>query len=143
MNLHHLIYHSHVSPYLALKDLRSILDSALAFNEGNNITGCLLKHENEFLQILEGEEFILNHLFEKIKKDERHHSVSLLEFRPVDYRYFKKWSMAFYSMNSNQLLKLGETIGISGLSNLNVRGDLGHLKVSELFRNVHVLKSAS
>ncbi len=50
-----LIYHSLAKPGLTLSEIDAILAKASAFNTKNNITGCLLYHNHEFIQILEGE----------------------------------------------------------------------------------------
>jgi len=67
---------------------------ARANNEDLEVTGALLVTDHYFVQTLEGEEGRVRALFEKIRGDERHDEVILLEEeRPVG-RVFGKWAMA-------------------------------------------------
>ena len=51
-----LIYYSTASPDLSTNDILNILENSRDFNSKNEITGCLLYHNNEFVQLIEGEE---------------------------------------------------------------------------------------
>ena len=51
-----LIYYSTASPDLSKNDILNILENSRDFNSKNEITGCLLYHNNEFVQLIEGEE---------------------------------------------------------------------------------------
>lgn len=63
---------------LTSTDISDILKVARDFNKKNNITGCLLYHNNEFIQIMEGEKKIVQVLYSKIVKDSRHFNVNLI-----------------------------------------------------------------
>ena len=94
--MYQLNYHSKASPHLDLKDLDAILEEATATNSIRDITGCLIYHNNFFVQILEGNKNDVLEVFEKIKTDKRHHSVTMLWESTVDKRYFSEWNMAYY-----------------------------------------------
>ena len=51
-----LIYRSITVPNISDAEINAMLKTSRKFNSENNITGCLLFHNNEFIQILEGEE---------------------------------------------------------------------------------------
>ena len=55
----------------------------------------LLYHEGSFLQVLEGDEQVLESLYAKIAKDKRHHRLVALLRRQVDTRHFDQWQMGF------------------------------------------------
>jgi hypothetical protein len=101
-----LIYHSEANHNLTPEDISNILKTARDFNFENNITGCLLYHNNEFLQIIEGEREIVQELFASIEKDKRHSSVSLLAKDGKNERMFSGWSMAFDEFNSPEAEKI-------------------------------------
>jgi hypothetical protein len=69
--MYELMYHSEAMPELALQDIKAILTSARLYNSKNNITGCLLYHNHEFIQVLEGEQSKVKELFRHIEKDTR------------------------------------------------------------------------
>ncbi|MFW2732183.1 BLUF domain-containing protein, partial [Acinetobacter baumannii] len=54
-----------------LQDLRDILTEARDFNDLNGICGVLYYADNAFFQCLEGEQEVVERLFEKIQKDQR------------------------------------------------------------------------
>jgi len=101
-----LIYHSEANHDLTPEDISNILKNARDFNSENNITGCLLYHNNEFLQILEGEKEIVQELFDSIEMDKRHSSVNLLVKEKKNERMFPSWSMAFNEFDSSETTKI-------------------------------------
>ncbi|MFT6928858.1 MAG: hypothetical protein ACJAQ7_000325 [Sediminicola sp.] len=71
------------------------MEKARLYNSANNISGCLLYYEGEFIQYLEGNQVKVLHLFDKISLDKRHTKVELLSHGLIENREFKNWSMAF------------------------------------------------
>jgi hypothetical protein len=96
-----LVYFSEGSPDIQSEDISNILKTARDFNSINNITGCLLYHNNEFLQILEGEKETLMDLFNSIKKDKRHTNIILIAEDSKNERTFSGWSMAFHDIGGD------------------------------------------
>jgi len=84
-----LIYHSHAASQICSKDLTKICEEAKSYNSENNITSCLLFHNNEFLHMLEGEKADIEVAFERILEDERHNNVFLVEMQPIARRMFE------------------------------------------------------
>ena len=82
----------------------SALAELLALSRVNNgrlgVTGMLLYHEGSFLQTLEGNEDVLENLYEKIGKDKRHHRLVTLLRRNVESRHFDQWQMGFVATKS-------------------------------------------
>ena len=85
-----LIYSSVANPDLTHDDISDILVEAREFNLNNNISGCLLFHNNEFIQILEGDKKVVQELFEKIRQDKRHQHVTLLAEEETSERVFAR-----------------------------------------------------
>ena len=73
------------------------IDSILASSRKNNpplgVTGILCYGGGIYLQAIEGGRDIVNALFCKIMRDERHHAVELLHYEEITERRFGGWSM--------------------------------------------------
>ena len=74
--------------------LRNILEQSNVWNARLNITGVLLYNEVMFVQVLEGEEYSVLKLYEKIASDNRHSSPIVLDRGMYDDRLFPEWHMA-------------------------------------------------
>lgn len=105
--LYELIYRSDAKPEIAESEIEVILHTAREFNEANNITGCLLYNNNQFLQLLEGEFTVLMELYERIKQDGRHENIVLLHMQETAYRIYPNWTMAFQSLKQADVKKNG------------------------------------
>ena len=105
--LYELIYRSDAIPDILEKDIENILSTARDFNEANEITGCLLFNNNQFLQLLEGEFDIVMALYDRIKKDPRNRNHMTLQMIETNYRVYPNWTMAFQSMDKSQVKSKG------------------------------------
>lgn len=97
--MYELLYSSTAKKDLKEEDISNILETARDFNLKNNLSGCLVFHNNKFIQILEGDEGIVKELFAKIEKDKRHKNVILIEKGLKAERLFKNWTMAYYNLD--------------------------------------------
>ena len=95
MSLYCLVYTSIASRKMSDDDLKVLLKTIRKNNEIRQVTGILLYLDPFFIQVLEGEEGIVNNLFTRIKQDSRHNKVSLIYRKPIDERYFSNWTMGF------------------------------------------------
>lgn len=84
-----LTYTSFASSDLSSKDILEIDRISTIHNSMNDITGCLVCHNNEFIQILEGSELAVKNLYSKIRRDQRHRGISLLLSGVIEERQFK------------------------------------------------------
>ena len=69
MALHEIIYVSLATHEMKQAELLALLDQARVHNEAHGITGLLMYHRQEFLQLLEGERDELLRLLKKIYQD--------------------------------------------------------------------------
>lgn len=83
-------------------DLILLVEKANAENAARGITGILLLKDNVYLQILEGDECVLEQLFSKIKQDERHSQVVELMRDYAPRRRFENVGMMFFDLNKLQ-----------------------------------------
>jgi len=97
MALHEIIYVSLATREMAQAELLALLDEARVHNEAHGITGLLMYHRHEFLQLLEGERDELLALYAGICKDPRHQQVYTLWEGPLLARNFDRWAMGFVS----------------------------------------------
>ncbi|WP_203299610.1 BLUF domain-containing protein [Marinobacter sediminum] len=95
MALHRLIYASYVAPGLNAAEIDEIMAASARNNKKRFVTGALAFDRKYFLQCLEGEHQAINDLYNVVIRDERHHSVVLLDFRMVERRAFNSWMMPY------------------------------------------------
>jgi len=117
--MYELIYSSTANSNIKEEDILGILEKARDFNAKNNITGCLLLHNYEFIQILEGDKKIIEELIVKIKKDERHSHVLVLAENEIENRVFDKWSMAYHKIENNSVINVDRLIFVNNFLTLS------------------------
>tara|TARA_R110001599_G_C12271108_1_gene661471 strand:- start:1233 stop:1652 length:420 start_codon:yes stop_codon:yes gene_type:complete len=107
--LFELIYHSKAVLNIEDYEIEDILKTSRELNTKHHITGCLLFHNNQFLQIIEGDFDKVNALYKKIRADKRHHNVITLHMQEIKTLSYRNWSMA-YKKFTNDAMK--STLGI-------------------------------
>ncbi len=107
MSLVSLAYVSVAIGEITQDDLMSILEIARKRNTELNITGMLLFRNSYFIQALEGEEQVVEELYNKIAKDPRHSHVHKVEIVPITERVFGDWSMGFHNLDGKDLSHIG------------------------------------
>ena len=95
MEFHELIYVSAATREMSLSDLTELLDQSREKNSRLHITGLLVYHRREFMQLLEGQKEDIFSLYETICGDDRNQQNRLMWDGPVAQRSFEDWSMAF------------------------------------------------
>lgn len=86
-----------------------ILKTSRANNQKFGITGCLVFHNNIFVQIIEGDSKNIHNLYHNIENDNRHTEVNLLWEGHIPKRNFDDWSMAYHDLGEGHL-KEGELL---------------------------------
>ena len=105
--IYQLIYASRASEHFSDNDLMDILNTARQFNKPANISGALIYHNNYFLQVLEGEQSVVDNLFyNHISKDKRHIDVAVFSQQITDKRQFRSWDMGFFGSFENENFEL-------------------------------------
>jgi len=98
-----IVYVSFASKPLEEKELLHLLAKCRSNNTEQEITGQLIYSEGTFMQVLEGPNKAVDASFARIKKDTRHHNVTLIERVTIDERQFGEWSMGFKSLTADQM----------------------------------------
>ncbi|WP_201157638.1 BLUF domain-containing protein [Rhodobaculum claviforme] len=93
-----IIYLSSAPAPLTPEDLGALLAVSRRNNAATGITGMLLYHDQNFLQVLEGEEDALSDCFNRIARDTRHRNLIVLWRDTVAARAFGAWQMGFARM---------------------------------------------
>jgi hypothetical protein len=94
MRLGHIIYLSESTLRGPVdNDLAEIHATANYLNAKVGVTGLLLYNAGQFLQILEGQQQVLEMVFQKIERDPRHANVCRLVTEPIGRRLFPSWNM--------------------------------------------------
>lgn len=112
---HCIIYFSHSTRFRQETDLLHLLEQSRQHNAAADITGILLFVQGSIVQVLEGEESVIEALFEKIDKDPRHTNVAKVVSQPIEKRHFTDWSMGYKTISRAQLdiiksiIDLGDT----------------------------------
>eukprot|EP00756_Hemistasia_phaeocysticola_P063568 Hpha_TRINITY_DN7041_c0_g1::TRINITY_DN7041_c0_g1_i1::g.22852::m.22852 len=90
-----LVYLSSLSAPLQLADIAVLGQRAATKNRQRGITGVLFFSLNagQFIQILEGGVEEVEHIYETIRKDDRHTDVTLLRKQRIDARRFPTWPL--------------------------------------------------
>ncbi|MGD0268073.1 MAG: BLUF domain-containing protein [Candidatus Sulfotelmatobacter sp.] len=99
-NLISLIYLSSEAVPFSEQDLIELLEKSRQSNAALGMTGMLLYKDGNFLQVLEGETEKVLALYEKIRQDERHRSLTILSREAISHRDFPDWSMGFRDLRS-------------------------------------------
>jgi hypothetical protein len=76
-------------------ELARILDVSVRNNARLGITGLLLYSARTFIQVLEGEQAVLDALLARIRTDPRHRNVDVLVRNEIREREFSQWHMGF------------------------------------------------
>jgi hypothetical protein len=103
MSLCCLIYTSISTQKMSDDELKMMLKKSRKRNEKSGVTGMLLYREPFFMQILEGEDNVISGLFDRIKKDPRHHKTSPIYKKGIEQRHFKNWTMGFEKLNNENI----------------------------------------
>ncbi len=88
----------YVSSSVELLDGPALVELLRGCRENNarlGVTGLLLYHEGNFIQVLEGEPGVVEALYAHIERDRRHRGCLILLRGPIERRIFPDWSMGF------------------------------------------------
>ena len=83
--------------------VRDIAIESSQSNRSKEISGILMAVGNYFLQVLEGQEGVVDQLLERIAQDERHTDIRVLYRGTLPDRIFGQWSMGCVQSNGESL----------------------------------------
>ncbi len=135
-SLYRLVYTSFRKPHCDQKEIENILNSCKRNNSQNMITGVLLHSNSRFIQYLEGQKDDIRALFDLIKDDPRHTSVSERNFESIKERVFPTWEMGYKDLgrmqfNTNALKEEKEIF--NNIINADLDFDDNAMRIVQLF----------
>ncbi len=101
-----VIYTSKTSTSLSKIALNALIVKSRHNNKENLITGILLHINGVFLQYIEGPEDKIDQLYQKIKEDDRHKDLKILESGLRETRKYNEWQMLFKKITLAELYQL-------------------------------------
>ena len=131
-----VVYASAGRHLFSSKELTDLLARARTNNQAAGVTGLLLYHRGSFLQVLEGEESVVNSLYERIAKDPRHNRCVVIKRSTVEVRSFADWSMGFVEVSTAVAKRLDGFNSFLQQGHLDLQARAKHVeKVLEGFRS--------
>lgn len=79
---------------------------SLAGERRQQLTGALVYSNKRFIQLLEGEQAVLEAAYARICWDPRHQHLCQVAHYPIAARYFPDWPLAFQSLSPTQFAHL-------------------------------------
>lgn len=106
MALRRIVYTSQASEQFSKRNLLDLLHESRAFNTIDNISGVLMHRNGYFLQVIEGESEVVNNLFTRLLRDDRHKEVKIILDSSVDSCLFSSWAMGCADFDEPELSML-------------------------------------
>jgi hypothetical protein len=131
-----ITYVSRESSDLTSDELLALLSQCHRNNPGRGLTGMLLHGNGTFLQVLEGEDLVVDALMAVIANDPRHTDVKIVRRESVATRQYADWSMGFERV-TDQTLQSVAGLRNFGLRNFTPEYLSGHSDVVETLLERH------
>ncbi|UOG73334.1 BLUF domain-containing protein [Hymenobacter tibetensis] len=103
---YHVFYRSRATFGVTVADVEALVEWSRNYNAQHQLTGLLLYSEEQFVQVIEGEEAAVRALFARIQQDARHRQVVTLSEGPGPQRLFAEWSMAWGQVDPVELTQV-------------------------------------
>ena len=88
-----LTYWSRTGSALTDKDIEMLQTLVDQNNKTHSITGCLIRLDDYFLQVIEGDDKAVNRLYNNIVRDPRHTDITLVTYMQITRRKYADWMM--------------------------------------------------
>lgn len=102
MPLSHLLYVSRATRPMSHVQLEYLVAQWRRNNEPLGVTGLLLYSDGSFMQLLEGEQDVLERVFQQIREDDGHTAVKQMILQPVQERLFPHWRMGLLNLSNDR-----------------------------------------
>ena len=89
--------------------LAAIVQKSRVSNQASGVTGAMIHQDGQIIQVIEGEDDVIDQLYAKICNDTRHTDVTELYQKEIIQRSFKQWSLQGLTVNVEESFSL-ETI---------------------------------
>jgi uncharacterized membrane protein (DUF373 family) len=101
-----IAYISSATEPMSKQALLHLLKNCRENNAGRGVTGMLLYCNGTFLQVLEGEERVIDELLDIIERDPRHTGMQVIQRKAIKQREYSDWSMGFQRVSERDLRRI-------------------------------------
>jgi diguanylate cyclase (GGDEF)-like protein/PAS domain S-box-containing protein len=98
--VYYVIYVSRARDPMSEDQLKALLEKSRHNNREVGVTGFLIYQDGYFMQMLEGQQELVDPLMARIARDPRHHDPSVIIRGQAKRRLFTDWSMGFWNMDA-------------------------------------------
>ena len=98
-----IAYISSATQPMSQPALLDLLQSCREHNADRGVTGMLFYCNGTFLQVLEGEERVIDELLDVIDQDPRHTGIQIIQRKAIQHREYSDWSMGFQRVSERDL----------------------------------------
>lgn len=122
---------------MSTDDLMDILNTSRLNNVCLGVSGMLLYTGNAFIQILEGDEKVVEELIATIKKDPRHKDFRVIEKKKIMTRDYADWTMGFKRVDKDEVRKIP---GLNKFFDTDLSGNIDANKlmlINQLLNHFH------
>lgn len=110
-----IVYTSRASTDLASDEIFRIITTSARNNPSRAVTGFLIYHQRRFLQLVEGERAALDGLLEVLRRDPRHHDLTVHYREPALERCFPNWRMRRLDSSTEAMEDVLRTLSAHGI----------------------------
>lgn len=110
--MYYIIYVSQSKKPMDAAELEALLALSRERNTARGLTGMLIyryspdDETGRFIQMLEGDKNEVRALYDKIRRDKRHHTILTLGEGEIEARMFSEWAMGFKNVDDALLAGL-------------------------------------
>ncbi len=105
-DLYKIMYISSATQNMSLNELETMMVKCRKKNAFFDITGYMVYHEGNIIQLLEGSRTSVEYIYNTIKLDSRHHDIFELCTAQIERRAFADWQMGFKIIDRQQIQKV-------------------------------------
>ncbi|MGB2685992.1 MAG: BLUF domain-containing protein [Olleya sp.] len=131
-----ICYKSQANTNLNLLEFEALFNQTQLKNNSHNITGVLVKRDDVFFQILEGNPIIIDTVYEEIKKDRRHFNILELLNKSISQLSFKSFDIGYAVIKDTDTL-YGLQKFVSDLQQNNIENSPLFLQIIEELLSEH------
>jgi hypothetical protein len=114
-------YLSRAAEPFSSEQLLALLQQCHANNTARGVTGMLFYGNGTFLQVIEGDDPVVDELVARIARDPRHDDIRILSRKAITQREHPDWSMGFERVTD---AGLSEVIGLRDFSEADFTADV-------------------
>lgn len=105
-NLYKIMYISSATQNMSAEQLETMMIKSRDKNSFFDVTGYMVYHEGNIIQLLEGNRTRVEYIYNTIRLDSRHQGIIELCATEIEKRAFADWQMGFKNVDRQQIEKV-------------------------------------